>query len=150
MTTPTRWQELSAVILDRFQGIQVADGYQTNLGLRVAESRTAPLAEDETEFLNVRFFPGVVEDTIGEDHNRLRVVCEIVVAGEDADQRIWTYLADLTKAIGVDLTWNALADHTEHGEISELALEHAGRKVAALSKEFIVHFSSARWSAYVP
>lgn len=150
MTIPSRWQELSAVILDRFQGIRVADGYQTNLGMSVHEWRTAAVdPENETDVLNVRQSDEVIQDTIGEDHHRLRVRCELIVVGEDAPTRIKAARADVLKAISTDLTWGGLAEHTSPGETSELQLDHASRKVIGLVVEFIVHYVTAPWSAYV-
>ena len=145
----SRRQELVAAVLARFKGIRIADGYETNLGLNVSEWRTDPMQEGEKDLLNLRdtVSPILEEDTIGAHTHNLTVEVDLLSVNETPATQYRKMIADVIKAIGVDLTWGGLAEHTEPGA-EELVVEQASRKVIGGLVRFTVIYSTARWTVY--
>lgn len=148
--TDSRWQQISDAINTRFAGIRIANGYQTNLGASVSVWPTTPLESVETEALRIRDYPLSVgdADTIGAHAHRLQVLCELVAVGDDAMRSIRAYAADLVQAISQDATWGGLGEETEPGPSSEPQVDQQNRKIARMTMEFVIVYSTDRWSAY--
>lgn len=134
----------------RFKTILVSGGYETDLGQNVFEWRTAALP--------VANLPGIVlrdpecsvssDVAIGQHEYELKVEAEINVAeGSSTPGEIRKMIADVIKAIGVDITWGGLAQRTEPIE-DTINMDQKEKIIGGALVSFLIIYRTNAWNAY--
>lgn len=147
-------QQILDAVKARFAGIKVADGYQTDIGLKQTEhhptAKSADPADGELPAHDVR---DEAEETVVPDRNkgsyerklRFTVVAELLETDATA-ANARKALADMIKAVGVDPSWGGLARHTVPVE-DEVQVDEEGQRVGAARLTFEVVYGRKPWEA---
>lgn len=118
-------QQIIDAIETRLKTILTTGGYATNAGQHVYVWRTTPLADADLPALLVSD-TGVTKNmdvsTLDTDYWDLLVDIEAATTGSSSREVMRSILADVRKAVKVDLTWGGLALHTAF-ESADIALE---------------------------
>ena len=125
-------QQIMDAIGTRLAGITIANGYASNAGNSVFTDRVTPFIETE--------LPGIIyrdpdEDeealTMGYLHLTMKVEIEVMAYGPTAPKDVRNVLvADVKKAVRVDLSWGGLALDTRITGRS-IQIEHMERLIAS-------------------
>jgi len=147
-------QQIVNKVKERFALISVANGYNTDIGLKQTEWSPGPRGADpedgELPSHDVRD-----EDEAAEikDNNSGTYTSslEIVALGyivEDADGATKTRLAlaDMVRAVGVDTTWGGLARRTLP-DTEGVAVDNVGQRVGVAHLKFKVEYGRRPWEA---
>jgi hypothetical protein len=141
-------QQIISALDTRLKGILKTSGYATDVGQNVFDWRTEILPEDLLPALIYRDISCETEIT-GMDvfTNRLRVQIEIAATGSTPMADIRSMLADIDKAIGVDLSWGNLAILTER--ISDEAIVATEEnKFSGCQTVIVITFRTRGWDDY--
>lgn len=141
-------QQIIDAIQPRFEGITVNNGYQTDVGRNVFLWRETPLESEE--------LPGVVfrdktvkklEETFGAVIYDLpiEVVVFMAESGTTTDE-LRKAVADILKAIAVDVSWGAIAEDTQIPDSDSMDIDHGDKIRGGIQFEFSVLYSADRWS----
>jgi len=109
-------QQIVDAIVTRFKDISTAGGYQTDLGTRVFLGRTTEPVESECPALNIWDTDEDNARRLNRIHeHRLKIQAFVYQAGSTVAGGAYVRkaVADIFKAIGVDVTWGGLALDTE-------------------------------------
>lgn len=147
-------QQVVDAVKARFAGITVANGYNTDIGLKQTEWSPGPRGadpedeelpshdvRDEDEAANIR------DKNSGTYESTLEIVALAYVA-EAADGATTTRLAlaDMVKAVGVDPTWGGLARRTLP-DSEGVAVDNVGQRVGVAHLKFKVEYGRRPWEA---
>lgn len=127
--------------------ILVAAGYETNLGRNVYEWREEPLTKSKLPAAVWRETDRTVEATIGEHEHTLTVEIQLVATGASAPQTLRKMIADVVKMVGVNLTWNGLAEDTKP-PVETVSSERDKSRVAGATLTFDVIYRTGRFDPY--
>jgi hypothetical protein len=147
-------QQIVDAIKARFAGISVANGYQTDVGLKQTEWNPGPKGADpEADELPGHDIRDEVETAVIDNKNSgtFTRVLEIVVIAELREPAPGATLArkaleDLIKAVGVDPTWGGLARRTLPVE-DDINVDELGQQIGAARLRFKVEYGRRPWVA---
>lgn len=139
-------QQIVDAIEARLRTITVANGYNTNAGQHVYVWRTVSLEDAELPALCVYDTDCAMAESgsIGYMTHELQVVIDAIVSGSASRTEVRKLMEDVFRAIGVDRTWGALAEHTEiqsHG----INLEQAERLIGAGQVRLLITYRAPLW-----
>ena len=144
-------QQIMTAIDTAFQAIQVTNGYETDIGLKVFEWKSTAVAQADTPCLIWRDTECALSTenvAIGQQEHMLTVEAQIIPApGVTTPVEARKMVADILKAIGVDESWGGLAQHT-YNVSNDFEVEQKERILGSILITFQVEFRTARWSAY--
>ena|SRR3990167_8860203 len=152
----SRRQTLFDAILARFKAITVSGGYETNLGRHVFAWRNTAdqpftVAELAIGAINVRDPQSQTTQgdpsIISKHHHTLTLVIEGAVQLGAEAATVRKMIADLTKAIGVDRKWSAIAYETNPGE-DQILVAANGITITGFTYTFTVEFRTANFDPY--
>lgn len=149
-----RRQQIVDAVKARLALISVANGYQTDVGLKQTEWNPGPKGADpEADELPGHDIRDEVETTNVKDKNsgtfdrELEIVVIAELKEEDATATLARRaLEDLIKAVGVDQTWGGLARRTLPVE-DDINVDELGQQVGAARLRFKVEYSRRPWEA---
>ena len=158
-------QKIVDVIRARFQNIRTTNGYETNLGSNVLVWRTQPIVAAQLPALTIRDHTEEAEPFVSgrqDHHHRLFIEVEFATGPATtskitADDEARKCLADIIKAIGVNIKWpdadgdlafNTLPDQNGRAGTNQIVVEQEGNTVAKGVYRFIVEYRTQRWNAY--
>jgi hypothetical protein len=147
-------QQIVDKVKARFALISVANGYQTDIGLKQTEWNPGPKGADpEADELPGHDIRDEVETAVIDNKNSGTFTreLEIVVIAELREPAPGATLArkaleDLIKAVGVDPTWGGLARHTLPVE-DDINVDELGQQIGAARLRFKVEYSRRPWVA---
>jgi hypothetical protein len=147
-------QRIVDAVKARFALISVANGYQTDIGLKQTEWNPGPKGADpEADELPGHDVRDEVETTNVENKNsgtfdrELEIVVIAEVREADATATVARRaLEDMIKAVGVDQTWGGLARRTLPVE-DDINVDELGQQVGAARLRFKVEYSRRPWEA---
>lgn len=151
---PGKRQQIVSAIKTRLAGIKVADGYQTDIGLKQTEWNPGPKGADpEADELPGHDIRDEVETAEVKDKNsgtfdralEIVVIAELREAGPGATLARKA-LEDLIKAVAVDPTWGGLARRTLPVE-EDINVDELGQQIGAARLRFKVEYSRRPWEA---
>ena len=125
-------QQIMDAIGTRLAGITIANGYASNAGNSVFADRVTPFIETELPGIMYRD-PDEDEEalTMGYKHLTMKVEIEAFAYGPTAPKEVRNKLvADVKKAVRVDLSWGGLALDTRITGRS-MQIEHMERLIAS-------------------
>jgi hypothetical protein len=151
----SRRQQIVAAILERFRGIRITSGYETDLGASVhvwRDTSKIPFQPAELPALNLRDPKNTIEEQLNNKHEHtLEILCEGLVASSAVAEDVRKCLADLYKAIGVDRFWTVsgtrLAFQTHPGS-DEFTVQQNGTALAGFVLRFTVKFRTTNFDPY--
>ena len=112
-----RLQRLVNAVKLRFQAIRIANGYNSDLGLRVhlwRDSEAVPFQDDELPALNFRDKSAEVEQRLSGIHDHeITFEVDVITNKFTLDHEARRLLADVIQAIGVDRQWTEPTDDPE-------------------------------------
>lgn len=139
-----------AEVKARFASITQANGYRTDIGLKLTEWQRTPKEVDQLPGVDVR---DEVEETVIETkasgvYERGLMITAIAETLEpDATaSEARKCLADMIAAVGVDPTWGGLARRTLPVE-DEVLVDEAGQRIGGARLMFRVEYSRKPWEA---
>ena len=140
-------QQIMAAIKTRFQGITVANGYQTNIGQNVSEWKDSPWGQDIVSGVDLRD-PDCSGTVDAYPTHTFRMIVNAIAfaksgATTPAEIRNKT-LGDINKAIGVDPQWGGLSINTEPPTDS-IIVEQAEKIIGGVDVTFVVVFRTKAW-----
>ncbi|HRJ90430.1 MAG TPA: hypothetical protein PLX39_17270 [Pyrinomonadaceae bacterium] len=148
-------QKLVTAIVARLEEILVADGYETDLGLNVADSKPnwneadLPAVSVFDTVADVDFVNG--QPTAAQQMFTLPVLIRIFLAADDNPATARKYLADVVEAIGTDPFWNVggvpLALWTKLTK-EGLILPAENLEVAGAAVELEIAYLTQTWNSY--
>lgn len=147
-------QQIVDAVKARLALITVANGYQTDIGLKQTEWNPGPKGADpESDELPGHDIRDEVETTNVENKNsgtfdrelEVVVIAEIKEATPTA-ANARRALEDLIKAVGVDPTWGGLARRTLPVE-DDINVDELGQQIGAARLRFKVEYSRRPWVA---
>jgi hypothetical protein len=142
-------QSIVDAVETRFKGIKIASGYHTDVGNNVFVYRDADIEAQELPALNIRDYRtkriDEVTDATSYDNWDLYFEIELVcAAGSLTITQVRQIIADVTKAIGVDQTWGALALFTWlQGD--EIFMRQEDKKVGGAIINFYVRYRNTKF-----
>jgi hypothetical protein len=145
-------QQICTKVAARLATILTTAGYATNLGQHVYEWLPEVLEQSNTlgvVWKDIDESPSnlTTGGTLGYHYHDLKFEFTIIASGSTAIANVRKALADVIKAIGVDQTWDKLADRTVPVP-NEMAAEQADRIVAAFRLTVIVQYRTHKWDPY--
>ena len=151
---PGKRQRIVDAVKARFALITVANGYQTDIGLKQTEWHPGPKSADaEADELPAHDIRDEVEETIIENKNAgvYERQLEITTIAEVREPAATAELArkaleDLIKAVGVDPTWGGLARRTLPVS-AEITVDDIGQRVGAANLKMRIEYSRKPWEA---
>lgn len=147
-------QQIVDAVKARLAGITVANGYQTDIGLKQTEWHPGPKGADpEADDLPGHDIRDEAERATVTDKNagvyerslEITVVAEVNEAGAGA-RLARRALEDLIKAVAVDPAWGGLARRTLPDQ-EDISVDELGQRVGAARLRFIVEYSRRPWEA---
>jgi hypothetical protein len=148
MTDPKR-QTLITAIDTRLKQILVSPGgYNYNLGSSVHEWRSTPLDDSELPAVIYRDLEEVVSVTVGKHEHRMLLEIELALSGATVPATMRKGIADIVKALGVDLTFGGLAEDTEFEGTEAISIIQNERRIAGVILRFIVTYLTNPFDPY--
>lgn len=158
MPTP-RHQTLVELVKRRFQDIRIANGYNTDLGLRVTLWRDTTTANWQTEELpavNLRDKSAEIEQVMvsRQEHN-ITFEADAATKAANLDIEGRKILADMLKAIGVDRKWRDEATGLDMASDTlprswDMDVKASGTNVAFVRLTFTIRLRMANFDPYNP
>ena len=151
---PGKRQQIVDKVKERFALIRVANGYQTDIGLKQTEWNPGPKGADpEADELPGHDIRDEVERTVIQNKNsgvyerqlEVTVIAEVREEGPGATLARRA-LEDMIKAVGVDQTWGGLARRTVPIE-DDINVDELGQQIGAARIKFTVEYSRRPWEA---
>lgn len=151
---PGKRQQIVDKVKERFALISLANGYQTDIGLKQTEWNPGPKGADpEADELPGHDIRDEVETTAIKDKNAGSYdrELEFVVIAEHKEADASATLArkaleDMIKAVNVDPTWGSLARRTIPLE-EDINVDELGQQIGAARLKFKVEYSRRPWEA---
>jgi hypothetical protein len=151
---PGKRQQIIDKVKERFALITIANGYQTDIGLKQTEWNPGPKGADpEADELPGHDIRDEVETTAVKDKNAGTYdrELEIVAIAELKEANASATLArkaleDMIKAVSVDPTWGSLARRTIPLE-EDINVDELGQQIGAARLKFKVEYSRRPWEA---
>jgi hypothetical protein len=151
---PGKRQQIVDKVKERFAGITIANGYQTDIGLKQTEWNPGPKGADpEADELPGHDIRDEVETAVVKDKNSgtFDRELEIVVTAELIEPGAGVALGrkaleDLIKAVAVDPTWGGLARRTLPVD-DVVDVDPLGQQISAAQLRFKVEYSRRPWEA---
>ncbi len=144
-------QKIINAVDARLKTILVTGGFETDLGKNVFAWRSEPLQASELPGLIYRDVSQEVSDdeaAIGQHEYELTVEVEIIAqSGATTGSQLRKMIADVIKAIGVDITWGALAQRSNPVSDS-INFEQAEKVIAGALVTFTIIYRTNQWDAY--
>ncbi len=150
MADTIRQQIINAIEI-RFQGITIANDYQTNIGLNVSLWKDFPWEQGIDSGVDIRDPEcTAVADAFPTHTFRMMVkVTAFAKAGALTAKEIRDKtLADINKAIGVDPQWGGLAQNTEPPSDS-IIIEQKDKIIGGVEITCVVQFRTKTWDPYI-
>lgn len=163
-------EQIMQLVKARFETIQTANGYETDLGSNVflwRDLNLQPFAESELPACNIRDYREEHEPKISgraDHHHTLFVECElatgVTAAGGsiDGDKRVRKIISDVIKSIGTTtngetgnywtnaagtkLAFNTLPEENQMGVAQQ------GKTIATAFYRFKIEYRTQRWNPY--
>lgn len=138
-------------VITTLKTITTANGYYTDLGSRVYESRTAPFGNDEIPAINIRETEDPVEGieqqgAYGIFDRSLQLEIDVVSNGKIAPSDLREVEADINKAIGTNLTWGGNATMTYPVAVVSGYSEHDLNKLEKKTIVIRIDYKTIEWS----
>jgi|GEM_PF-775425 len=148
-------QKIVDAVKTRFQSITVANGYETNLGNKVFVWRDTGAAPfEESELPAVVLFDAkdeIVQQLSRIQHHKLLMVADVVTDDATQSTQIRKLVADIYKAIGVDIYWTVesvrLAFDTDPMQ-DEFDVRQEERVIASARVQFTIQYRTLSWNPY--
>mgnify|MGYP001423093616 CR=1 FL=1 len=137
-------QQIMDAVKTRLQSITVANGYNFNLGNNIYEWRIRPLAMATLPALVYRDVETDIE-LIEAHRNRLNIEIEIISNSSIVDIR--KMIADVYKAIGVDIQWGGLALNT-YPRSDRIMREQEEQTITGAIINIIIEYRTKEWNPY--
>lgn len=156
MPTP-RHQTLVDLVKQRFQSIRTANGYNTDLGLRVTFWRDLAAVNWQTEELpavNLRDRSAECEQVmIGKQEHTITFEADAATKAANLDIEGRKILADIIKAIGVDRLWTDAGTGVQMAQDTlprswEMDVKASGTNVAFVRFTFTIRLRMANFDPY--
>lgn len=158
----SRLQRLINVVKRRFQDIRIANGYQTDLGLRVhlwRDTDNVPFEDPELPALNFRDRSADTEQRVSGIHDHdITFEVEVLTNKFTVDHEARKLLSDVIQAIGVDRQWTEPTDNPEVVPVKlavdtfprswEFGVTAAGKSLAALRLTFVIRQRTKSFDPY--
>lgn len=145
----SRRETIMAAVLTRFQGITVANGYNTNLGTYAALWDTATkMPEGQTLALSIEDRTERPEQAKSGIHmHTIGVVCAFAAISSTPAVTARSIVADITNAIRTDRTWGGVAFETIPGP-NEFDVFHMDKLLVVGEVSFEIQYRTTSWNPY--
>lgn len=133
----------------RMQTILVANGFETNVGQKVFEWKTAAFTDAELPGLTFRDKKTKTEQRVGNIHHHEMTmeVAAMAADGHATPATMRKLAADIIKAVGADRKFGGLVFNSDPGE-DELRIEQEGKTVGAIKLSFVLHYRTENFNPY--
>ena len=141
-------QQIMDAIQTRFEGITLINGYQTDIGLNVSQWKATALNADDFPALEYRDVSCDRMDggPIGFFRWAATIDTEIVTAsGATTMTEVREMLSDIYKAIGLDESWNNLAQWTEQPS-DVVIMEQQDKIIGGAKITFRIVYDAVKWT----
>lgn len=131
----------------RLKTILAQNGYETDIGLNVFPWRTSTLEDAELPAICCRDGDSKkYDETVGEVIRELPVEITVILAsGATTPDELRAVLADVYKAIAVDVSWGGLAQDTAIPNIDNMTVEQGEKIQGGASVTISILYSTNRW-----
>jgi hypothetical protein len=148
--TDTKRQSIVNAIDARLKAILVASPavYNLNLGLSVHEWRSTPLDDAELPAIIYRDQDEIIAVTVGKHEHRMLLEIELVLSGATVPAIMRKGIADVVKAVGVDVTFGGLAEDTEFEGSESISVIQNERRIAGVVLRFIITYLTNPFDPY--
>lgn len=146
---PIRQQIIDALAA-QLATITVDNGYQGDLGLHLSEWETVPMDPAVESFrLEYRDADESQEyAAVGEHLHKLVVELRIVLADAAPLLAMRKMIADVTVAIGVDVSWGGLAQDTQQDGNWVVDKGQAADTVSGARVKYVIEYTTEPWNPY--
>jgi hypothetical protein len=140
-------QQIIDKVKARMQTITTANGYKTDAGQHVFTWLSRVLADSELDAIDIRDKTCPQEQSsLSLYTNKLRVEFEAKTkAASITDEAAREILDDIYKAIGVDDTWDGLAENTEPIE-NNMDIQQSDKIAGAATIVVEIEYTTEKWS----
>lgn len=145
-------QSIIDAVKTRLEGITIIGGYQTNIGQKVTEWQTYDPNDRELDCIMFRDPSAKVTDPDEEDDNteawhykNLALQIFVLSSGAATPATLRKQIADVLKAVGVDVTWSGHAiDTTLEGD--ETQIDQETKKIGASLVTLSIRYKTLKWA----
>lgn len=139
-------QQIMNAVKTRLQAITVINGYNFDLGNKVFEWKDSPFADNEMPGLIYKDVSCDISQVEGHRCN-LHIEIEIAARAGSIALDIRKMIADIYKAIKVDIQWGLLAmDTLPEGD--SMMIDEGGKLIGGVSIKFIILYRTKEWDPY--
>lgn len=139
-------QQIVDAVKTRFATILTSGGFESNIGQNVNEWLLPSVAADKTQVMSVEDPECSTEQRMGDSHEHtLTIEASVgIKAASVTPAELRKAIADMTKAIGVDRLWGALALDTNPVG-SRIELNQTDKIVGVAQLTFEIKYRTASW-----
>lgn len=141
-------QQLIDALETRLKTIQVANGYETDIGLNVNVWHTTDFQESELPAIDIRDVSESVEVRGGNHICTLTVEVEAKVSGSTSGVTMRDILADIIKAVGTDSTFTNLAQDTRPLQNDSFGFGKQDKSIASIQMTFEMRYLVKAFKPY--
>lgn len=140
-------ENIISAVLTRLATITTANGYNSNAGNNVDESRDVKYKDTELPAINVNESSDtIIEVSNSLYHTRLlELEIEIIANGTLAPTELRKVEADVFKCVGVDETWSGYAIQTMPGDVNTSYSEHEENKIIGKTITIGIQYRITAW-----
>ena len=140
-------QQIITALDARLKTIKTVNGYETNLGDNVFELRPAPLQDSE--------LPGVVYYDTNETHDiavqthihTISINMDVITSGATTIATVRKMIADIIKAVGVDVTFGNLAEDSRILS-DDIKIEHESKLIGGALIKMEIEYTTNTFNPY--
>ena len=141
-------QQIIDAIETQLGTILTTNGYETNLGSNIFVWKPEPFAATEVPGADIQDQEETTDLAAQLHEHLLTIAVKVVGSGATIENDTRKYIADVIKAVGVDVTWGALAQDTAPTGIDliDVAIDDAVRMGVQLN--FIIQYTTVPFDPY--
>lgn len=140
-------QQIMTALAARLATIQIANGYQTDLGLHIFDHKAEPWAEEDLPGGNLED-TDVPEQWIGLELHRLNVQFLGIISGGTPSENLRAIHGDVITAIGVDRTFGGLCEETSAVTADPAQVKIGENVFTGALVRFTIEYTTGNMNAY--
>ena len=141
-------QQIIDAIETQLGTILTTNGYETNLGSNIFVWKPEPFAATEVPGADIQDQEETIDLAVWLHEHSLTLAVKVVGSGTTVTADLRKYIADVTKAVGVDLTWGSLAQDTAFSGTDLIEVEVNDKVRMGVQMNFTVQYNTAPFDPY--
>jgi hypothetical protein len=136
--------QILKVVDARLKTILVSGGYKTNLGQTVFDWKITSWASEDVPGMTYRDISNTKEGSGSVNKFRWQLMVEIEIIAQTTAPTMREMISDVLRAVGRDMTWNALAQRTNQPD-TEMQAEQADKIITGAKITLPIIYDAPLW-----